>query len=85
MKVEIGDKLIAIEEVRYFMGQAEDDCIREGELVTVDGISRIKGCVFVHEHANRYGPYQMESFRKATTEEVEQHYLNHYENHVRKY
>ena len=68
MKINIGDTLIATEEVRYCMGpllQAEEDCIREGEIVTVDGIRPNGSGVYFREHADRYGPYPIDCFRQV--------------------
>ena len=84
MNIKIGDKLIATEEIRYCMGQAEDDCIRESEIVRVDGLPK-QGYVFVQEHADRYGPYPIESFRIATDEELERDYLENNTDQVRTY
>lgn len=67
---EVGDWLVCEQEVRYFMGQAEDDCIREGEMVVVDGVRKDRRLTF-RQHADRYGPYPPECFRYATPKELQ--------------
>lgn len=77
MRVEVGDKLQAKQDIGYIMGQAPDDKIEEDEVVTVEKLgawtSRMRGSVSeqgstfvqVAEHADRYGPFPLESFRRV--------------------
>ena len=77
MRVEVGDKLQANQDIGYIMGQAPEDKIEENEVVTVNklvvwvgdtskrGTPRETRSVQVAEHADRYGPFPLEYFRRV--------------------
>lgn len=70
MRVEVGDRLQARQDIGYIMGQAPEDKIEEGEVVTVDKIHHarppfMQDAVYVEEHADRYGPFPLEYFRRV--------------------
>ena len=77
MRAEVGDKLQAKQDIGYIMGQAPEDKIEEDEVVTVDKLvvwvgrtdkgetPRETRSVQVAEHADRYGPFPLEYFRRV--------------------
>ena len=77
MRVEVGDKLEAKQDIGYVMGQALEDKVEEGEVVTVDKLVYMLGktskgesplevnYVQLAEHADRYGPFPLDSFRRV--------------------
>jgi hypothetical protein len=65
-ELQLGDLMVAIERVPYTCGQVKSDCIRKGEVVTIDMIEeKPDGTVTLgfEEHAERYGPWNAESFK----------------------
>lgn len=79
MKIKIGTKLMARQDVLYFGGQDETDCIKAGEIVTVEE-STHEGMLQFAEIPNRYGPFSQEYFEVLTTywaiwDEANQEYL----------
>jgi len=77
VRVEVGDKLQAKQDIGYVMGQALEDKIEEDEVVTVEKLvywlgNTSKGesplevnYVQLAEHPDRYGPFPLESFRRV--------------------
>jgi len=60
LSIEIGTKVRAVRDLSYLGGQAPEDKIAEGELVTVD---RVEGDIlYFKEHADRYGGWPSSEF-----------------------
>jgi len=60
LTIEIGKKVRAIRDLPYMGGQAPEDKIDEGELVTVERVAG--GQLYFKEHADRYGGWPESEF-----------------------
>jgi hypothetical protein len=61
-----GLKLRARYTIRYIMGQVASDKICRGEIITVEKIND-NGKFTLVEHADRYGPWDLEDFKIVKT------------------
>ena len=70
-RFKVGDKVVALQKIPYFFGQCVDDCIRRGEVCTVDGLQPERNAITVREHADRYGAWEENDF--ITVDEMEKY------------
>ena len=58
------DKIIAVEDIQYCMGQDDDDKISQGCEETIERV-RDDGKIYLADHADRYGPWDINDFLYA--------------------
>lgn len=64
-KVKPGTKLRARRTIRYCMGQVTSDKICRDEIVVVEFVDEKKGTFTCENHADRYGPWHLDDFKKV--------------------